>query len=250
MLVGLGRLSADREAVALLACGVSPYRLLRPIGAAGGGRRARPPLYVMMVAIPERQPDLPRDHLRGRLQAGRDATSSPRVFFQDFPGWVLYAREEPDPGSPAGRSSWSPGPTRRPSTTRSTSPNAAGWSSTAPKRTVDLVLEDGTSYSISQDRAGRHHPLPRRAGPGPQPGRGVPEDQHPARPQREDHRRAAADMADKIKNGHVAASRKSSRSSRSSRSRWPAWCSRWSAWRSDDGGPRRQARRLRRRHRR
>src|SRR5262245_35196493 len=32
LLIGLGRLSADREAVALLACGVSPYRLLRPIG--------------------------------------------------------------------------------------------------------------------------------------------------------------------------------------------------------------------------
>src|SRR5688572_32996874 len=31
ILVGLGRLSADREAVALLACGVSPYRLLRPV---------------------------------------------------------------------------------------------------------------------------------------------------------------------------------------------------------------------------
>src|SRR5919106_2966322 len=31
LLIGLGRLSADREAVALLACGVSPYRLLRPL---------------------------------------------------------------------------------------------------------------------------------------------------------------------------------------------------------------------------
>ena len=31
LLIGLGRLSADREAVALLACGVSPYRLLRPV---------------------------------------------------------------------------------------------------------------------------------------------------------------------------------------------------------------------------
>ena len=35
LLVGLGRLSADREAVALLACGVSPYRLLRPVGLMG-----------------------------------------------------------------------------------------------------------------------------------------------------------------------------------------------------------------------
>ena len=31
LLIGLGRLSSDRETVALLACGVSPYRLLRPV---------------------------------------------------------------------------------------------------------------------------------------------------------------------------------------------------------------------------
>ena len=31
ILMGLGRLSADREAVAMLACGVSPMRLLRPV---------------------------------------------------------------------------------------------------------------------------------------------------------------------------------------------------------------------------
>src|SRR6185369_6097217 len=31
LLIGLGRMSGDREAMALLACGVSPYQLLRPI---------------------------------------------------------------------------------------------------------------------------------------------------------------------------------------------------------------------------
>src|ERR1700704_5364754 len=30
LLIGLGRMSGDRETVALLACGVSPYRLVRP----------------------------------------------------------------------------------------------------------------------------------------------------------------------------------------------------------------------------
>src|SRR5688572_31721195 len=52
ILVGLGRLSADREAVALLACGVSPYRLLRPIGALAIGAAAAT-IYVMVVAIPD-----------------------------------------------------------------------------------------------------------------------------------------------------------------------------------------------------
>src|SRR5262245_46499786 len=31
LLVAFGRLSADREVVVLMACGVSPYRLLRPV---------------------------------------------------------------------------------------------------------------------------------------------------------------------------------------------------------------------------
>ena len=31
LLVGLGRLSADREFVVMMACGISPYRLLQPV---------------------------------------------------------------------------------------------------------------------------------------------------------------------------------------------------------------------------
>ena len=31
LLVGLGRLSADREVVVMMACGISPYRLLQPV---------------------------------------------------------------------------------------------------------------------------------------------------------------------------------------------------------------------------
>src|SRR5688500_277561 len=51
ILIGLGRISADRESVAMLACGVSPYRLLRPIGVlAVIGAIATG--YVMIVAIP------------------------------------------------------------------------------------------------------------------------------------------------------------------------------------------------------
>ena len=38
LLIGLGRLSADRETVAMQACGISLYRLLRPVAAARGPR--------------------------------------------------------------------------------------------------------------------------------------------------------------------------------------------------------------------
>src|SRR5215207_9367243 len=52
LLIGLGRMSGDREAVALLACGVSSYRLLRPVlifAAVAGAVH----LYVMIRAIPD-----------------------------------------------------------------------------------------------------------------------------------------------------------------------------------------------------
>src|SRR4029077_12337087 len=52
LLIGLGRLSADREAVALLACGVSPYRLLRPVLLMAVLATAAT-MYVMVEAIPD-----------------------------------------------------------------------------------------------------------------------------------------------------------------------------------------------------
>src|SRR5512139_1984489 len=52
LLIGLGRLSSDRETVALLACGVSPYRLLRPVLAMATVAAAAT-LYVMVEAIPD-----------------------------------------------------------------------------------------------------------------------------------------------------------------------------------------------------
>ena len=43
VLVALGRLSSDREIVVLMACGVSPYRMLRPVALlARRWRRPRP----------------------------------------------------------------------------------------------------------------------------------------------------------------------------------------------------------------
>ena len=76
LLVGLGRLSADREAVALLACGVSPYRLLQTGRPDGPGRGGRNPLRDARVH-PGREPDLPGAHIRGHLQADRQRPPSP-----------------------------------------------------------------------------------------------------------------------------------------------------------------------------
>src|SRR5437867_9019873 len=51
ILIGLGRLSADREFVALQACGVSVFRVLRPIVAVSLVACAAT-VYVMIVGVP------------------------------------------------------------------------------------------------------------------------------------------------------------------------------------------------------
>src|ERR1700737_2271936 len=52
VLFGLGRLSADREFVALQACGVSVFRVLRPIGVIAGIACAAT-AYETIVALPD-----------------------------------------------------------------------------------------------------------------------------------------------------------------------------------------------------
>ncbi len=92
LLIGLGRLSSDRETVALLACGVSPYRLLRPV-LVMATLAAAATLYVMVEAIPDanqRFREITFDLVTKRVEND----IRPRVFFEDFPGWVLYARDE------------------------------------------------------------------------------------------------------------------------------------------------------------
>src|SRR3954471_18176780 len=86
LLIGLGRLSADREAVALLACGVSPYRLLRPVLLMASVAAAAT-TYVMIKAIPDANQtfrEITFDVITKRVEND----IHPRVFFEDFAGWV------------------------------------------------------------------------------------------------------------------------------------------------------------------
>ncbi|RUA01827.1 MAG: hypothetical protein DSY84_04800, partial [Candidatus Neomarinimicrobiota bacterium] len=52
LLMGLGRLSGDRETVALQACGISIYRMLRPVAVLGAVAMAAT-TYVLIVAVPD-----------------------------------------------------------------------------------------------------------------------------------------------------------------------------------------------------
>ncbi len=96
LLVALGRMSGDREVVALLACGLSPLRLLRPalvLGVAGWATTS----YVMLWAIPDANQAF--REITTQLVADRaEGEVKPRVFFEDFPGFVVYVREVPASG--------------------------------------------------------------------------------------------------------------------------------------------------------
>ena len=53
ILVAFGRLSADREFVVMMACGISPYRLLRPLARARPGVAGRATSWVLLKAMPD-----------------------------------------------------------------------------------------------------------------------------------------------------------------------------------------------------
>ena len=96
VLMGLGRLSSDREAVALLACGVSPLRLLRPVlllavvaGAAD--------MYVLMRLVPDWNQEF-RNITFGLLARRGQEDIKPGVFYDGFPGKVIFIRERTPDG--------------------------------------------------------------------------------------------------------------------------------------------------------
>jgi len=96
LLVALGRLSGDREAVAFLACGVSLWRLLRPVAILGLAATAAT-LYVLIRAIPDANQAF--REITYRIVAARvEGEIKPRVFFEDFPGKVLYVGDVTESG--------------------------------------------------------------------------------------------------------------------------------------------------------
>jgi lipopolysaccharide export system permease protein len=143
LLIGLGRMSNDREAVALLACGVSPYRLLRPVlGMALVGGLAH--LYVMIWAIPDANQTF-REITYDIVSKRVENDVQPQVFFEDFPGWVLYARDVPQGGG--GWKDVLVADTHKPDAPILYLARQGRLILDREKRTVDLVLQDGTQYS-------------------------------------------------------------------------------------------------------
>ncbi|HXW08160.1 MAG TPA: LptF/LptG family permease [Vicinamibacterales bacterium] len=146
LLIGLGRMSSDREGVALLACGVSPYRLLRPVMLLAALAMAAT-MWVMIVAIPDanqRFRVITWDIITKKVETD----IKPRIFFEDFPHWVLYPRDEADPGQPGWKDVMA-ADTSRPGTTDLFLARRGRLVLDREKRQVDLVLTDGTRYRTS-----------------------------------------------------------------------------------------------------
>jgi lipopolysaccharide export system permease protein len=143
LLIGLGRLSADREAVALLACGVSPYRLLRPVLLMAAVAAAAT-TYVMIDAIPNANQKF-REITFDLITKKLESDVRPRVFFEDFPNWVLYARDEPDAGG--GWKQVFVADTQKANTTDVFLAERGRVVLDRAQRRVDLVLTNGTKYS-------------------------------------------------------------------------------------------------------
>jgi LPS export ABC transporter permease LptG/LPS export ABC transporter permease LptF len=98
LLVAFGRLSADREMVASLACGVSLYRFLVPV-MTFATVAAAVTMWILIVGIPDanqRFREITYDIVAARVE--NDVR--PRVFFEDFPTRVLYIQDSaaPQPG--------------------------------------------------------------------------------------------------------------------------------------------------------
>ena len=143
LLVGLGRLSADREFVVMMACGISPYRLLQPIlvvAVVCWGLTS----WVMLKAMPDsnqRFRELSTDIAMNRAEG----EVRPRVFFEDFPNIVLYVREIPKNGQ--GWLDVLAADTSNPSAPVIFLAKRGRMVVDRQARTIQMVLEEGTRHS-------------------------------------------------------------------------------------------------------
>src|SRR4051794_39978502 len=146
VLFGLGRLSADREWVALQACGVSVFRIFRPIAllaVVACGATA----YETIVALPDANQTF-REITFNIIASGAESDIKPRVFFTSFPNRVLYVRDiQPATG-------WQDvflADATDPEHTTIFVAKAERLLIDREKRTVELVLENGTQHTTSRD---------------------------------------------------------------------------------------------------
>jgi LPS export ABC transporter permease LptF/LPS export ABC transporter permease LptG len=145
LLVAFGRLSADRESVALQACGISIFRMLRPVMAVAALAWLATS-YIMLVSVPAANQNF-REIIYGVVSARAESEIRPRVFFEDFPNRVLYIRDTPPEGT-----GWLDvflADTSNPEQATVFTARRGRLVTNRDRRTVDLVLEDGTRHTTT-----------------------------------------------------------------------------------------------------
>src|SRR6185436_105163 len=146
LLIAFGRLSADREFVAMQPCGISVARMLRPvafISILGWVATS----YVMLEALPDANQAF-REIAYNVLAQRAEGEVKPRVFFDEFPDLVLYVRDIPPEGgwNDVFMADNTPG---RPQAVYLVKHGRVALN--AKKRTVEMVLEDGTRHVANGD---------------------------------------------------------------------------------------------------
>ena len=147
ILFGLGRLSADREFVAMQACGISVFRVLRPIALLAALAFAAT-AYETIVALPSANQTF-REIRFNVVATGAESDIKPRVFFTNFPNRVLFVRDIPLTGE------WRDVFLFDATQTNQTSVYVAKQGRLVidrEKQTVELVLENGTWHQTFADK--------------------------------------------------------------------------------------------------
>ena len=219
ILLGLGRLSADREFVALQACGVSVFRVFRPI-AAIAVVACLATAYNMIVALPDANQRF-REITYNIVASGAETDIKPRVFFTNFPNRVLYVRDiQPGTG-------WRDvflADATDPAHTTIFVARTGRMVIDRVKRTLELVLENGTQHTTSRDQPEQYDAEAFETTVSEsRPGIDFSEDANRQGRQREDDRGAASDRRARTRPITSPATRSSTPFSRSSRCRLPAW---------------------------
>ncbi len=151
VLITLGRLSADREIVAMEACGVSLGRLLRPLLFFSFIATAAT-TYVMIVALPAANQAF-REITFKLLMTRGETKIKPRVFYTEFPNLVIYVREV-TPG--VGWSDVMVSESSTPTQPKTYLARKGRLVLDESKRTVQLVLVDGTHHSVNLDEPDKY----------------------------------------------------------------------------------------------
>ena len=142
ILLGLGRLSADREFVALQACGISIFRILGPVTFLAVSACAATG-YVMIVALPNANQTF-REITFSAVAARAEGDVRPRVFFEADPSHVLYVQDVLPTGG--WRDVFVADSTRQDQTTVYLA-RTGRLVVDHQKRTVEMVLEGGTRHT-------------------------------------------------------------------------------------------------------